>query len=644
MFDFVRTHQRLMQFILLLVILPPFVLGGGSFIYSKFANDDAVAIIGKQSISTQEFEQRLRQLDPRLLERPDTKQRVLDDMIAERVVLEEATRGHLNASNDQIRDYLYSQAPELADPKLSAKEKQQRLEAFAMSVGTSSTMLPSLIGKQVTRQNVVMGLVESGFASKTAAEQYVSFLQQERDVQPFVFKSSDYASAVKVTDDMLKAYYDQHIKQFEVPEHVKLEYVVYSPDAISEQLTATEDDVKKYYEENKSKEMFAIKPQWHAAHILVGVTKTATEDQKKAAKAKAEQLLAEVRKTPGDFAKIAKANSDDKGSGERGGDLGFFGDHDMVPQFQEAVAKLKTGEISDLVLSDYGYHIIQLIEAKPAGVKSLEEARGEIVNAWKKDLSTKRFTEGLETFKNTVYEQADSLQPAVEKLSDKVKLKIVSADNIAREPAAGALPNSPLANAEFLKAVFADDAIKSKHNTAAVEVGPNTFASGRVVEYVAATKKPLDQVKDEVSKAVLQEETTKLAKKAGEEKLAALKAKDDASGFGTLQTISRTNPGNIDPKVAEAVLKADGSKLPAYIGVELPNQGYGVYRISRVGQPAKLSDSDAALRAQISQRMSGMMANQEYYLYIESLKQKYKVKVVRPELLVASGKDKPETK
>ncbi|HYD79997.1 MAG TPA: SurA N-terminal domain-containing protein [Paucimonas sp.] len=638
MFDFVRTHQRLMQFVLLLFIFPSFAFFGIES-YSRLSDDDnAVAKVAGVSITQQEFDaaqreqtERLRQMfgaqfDPKMLETPEAKQGILDNLIAQKALAAEAARNRLTVSDQSLQQTILG-IPGLTTP--DGKFDGERYKALLAMQGMTPAMYESRLRGDLTVQQVNAAVQSTAFAPKTVAARLSDLNDQEREVQELSFKAADFVSQVKITDELLKAYYDKNASQFEIPEQAKAEYVVLTLDTVASEINVSDADIKSYYDQNQKR--YGTEEQRRASHILISVKKDASAADKAAAKKKAEDLLAQARKNPADFAKLAKENSQDPGSAERGGDLDFFAKGMMVKPFEEATYKLKQGEISDVVESEFGYHIIQLTGIKPAAIKPFDEVKGEIAAEIKKQQAAKKFTEMAEVFSNTVYEQADSLKP----VADKLKLKIETATNLTRKPNPVFGP-MPFNNEKFLKALFSDDSIKNKRNTEAVEVAANTLIAGRIAEYKPTTKRSLDEVKDVVRERVTQEEAAKLAKKAGEEKLAALKAKDDTAGFGDAKIVSRSKPVEIHPKALSAVMKADAAKLPAYVGVDLDNRGYAVYRITKVSQPAA---PDMARRQAEQQQISNVLAQQEMLAYIEVLKRKAKTEVLKPIAAAAAAGD-----
>jgi peptidyl-prolyl cis-trans isomerase D len=626
MFDFVRTHQKLMQIILALLIVPSFVLGGalvgGVNLFGEDPN--TIAKVADHPLTQQEWENAQRrqldqlrqrmgeQFDQKLFDTPEFKQNVLDQLIAQRAVTAEIRAAHLTASEQKVQEAITTQLPLFkADGTF---DKEQYLQILAAQ-GLNAGMHQEQVRQELALQQVANGVELSGFVPRTVTKAISDFGAQEREVQELALPVSQFLPNVKVTDEMVKAFYDKNAKLFEIPESAKIEYVVLNAEAVASQTSVSDEEVASYYKSNEKR--FTTEEARRASHILIK-----SEGDKAAAKAKAEAVLAEVRKNPADFAKIAKVKSDDPGSAAQGGDLDILVKGAFVKPVEDAILKLKQGEISDLVESEFGYHIITLTELKPAHVKPLDEVKGDIAAEIKKQKASKLYSDLAEQFTDTVYSQFESLKPA----ADKLKLKIETVDGISRQPKP-ILGTAPFNNAKFLTALFSDDSLKNKRNTEAVEVAPQTLISGRIVEFKPASKKPLAEVEAAIKQQVTMEEALKAAKKAGEEKLAAAKKSGDAAGFGEAKTISRSKADGINPAAVAAVMKADASKLPAYVGVEIPGQGYGVYRINKVGQPA---EQDAARREQEGQRINQIVAQQEMTGYIDALKKKAKVKIVRP--------------
>lgn len=615
-----------MQIFLAIIIVPSFAFVGiGS--YKSFGDDaSTIAKIDGKPLSQQEFDNAVRnqldtyrqrmgaQFDQKMFDTPEFKQNVLDQLIAQRAIAAEVIHNNLSVSDAQLQKAIMEM---FGGPGSFDKE---RYIAILTAQGIRPEDNDARMRRDMALQQLATSIEGTGFAPRTVAKNLSDIASQEREVQELLLPVADFVPQVKVTDEMVKAFYDKNSKFFEVPEQAKIEYVVLNNDAVMRQVSVTDAEVADYYAKNAAQ--FTTPESRRASHILIAVKKGASAADTAAAKARAEAIVAELRTTPGDFAKVAKAKSEDPGSAEQGGDLGVIEKGVMVAPVESAIGKLKQGEISAVVQSEFGFHVLTVTELKPAVVKPLEVVKADVSDLLKKQKAAKKYSEMAEAFSNTVYEQSDSLKP----VADKLGLKIETAANVSRtaSPAAGA---AAFNNAKFLGALFSNDSLSSKRNTEAVETAPNSLVSGRIVEFKAASKRPLAEVDAQIRQRVTMEEAAKLAAKSGEEKLAAFKKSGDASGFGAAKLVSRSKPEGINGLAMQSVMKADTAKLPAYVGVDVPGMGYGLYRIAKVQQPAA---ADEAQRKSEAEQIGNVLAQQEMAQYIELLKQKAKVKILKP--------------
>jgi peptidyl-prolyl cis-trans isomerase D len=627
MFEFIRTHQRLMQLFLLLLIIPSFVLVSG--VGNNFRElDTTVAKIGKQAISQQEFENvqreqmnRFRQMagaqfDPKMFDTPEMKQRMLDGLIEQKVLAAMVEEKHLRASDEAVKRQLAN------DPRLlgvDGKIDDARFAALLASNNYNDRAYVNQVRSDLSLQQLGQALQGSAFAPKTIAARISDIRDQEREVQELMFKAADFKDKAQVSDKAVNDYYKNNAKQYEMPDRIKAEYIVLNSDVVEQQVTVSDAEAKTFYDANLAR--FAQAEQRRTSHILVGLKKDASAGDKAAAKTKAEGLLAQARKNPLEFAKLAKENSDDKGSAANGGDMDYFGGG--IKDYDDAAAKLKKGEISEPVLSDAGYHIIMVTELKPKVQKAFDEVKADIVAELKKPLISKKLTEMIGKFTESVEDHGDALKPT----ADALKLKIETVDGLMRNPNPGLPPTVAYNNVKFLTALFADDIVKGKRNTLAIEVTPGVLIAGHVVDYKPVALRPFAEVQGVIRDQLVRQEADKLASAAGAAKLAALKTTPDATGFAEATKVSHTKPSTYNPLAVPAVMKADTSKLPAFVGVEVPGMGYAVYRINKVETPAT---PDAARRQGEQQQIGNMLAAQEMRGFIDLLKEKAKVKIIKP--------------
>jgi peptidyl-prolyl cis-trans isomerase D len=629
MFEYIRKHQRLMQILLAIVIVPSFVFVGVAGYNESSGDGGGVATVAGKKITQQEWDEAQRrqidqaraqmgaQFDQKQFDTPEARRAVLDQLVAERTLANAVAEKKLSVSDAAIRKQIE------AIPQFRKEDGTFDLEMYKAALaaqGMTPTMFDANARRQMALQQLTGAIQATAIVPRSVTTRLSDMRDQQRDVQELLLPAANFMSEVKVTDAMVKAFYDKNASLFMVPEHVKAEYVVFNADTVARQVTVSDAEIAEAY--NKNPARFGTAEERTVSHILVNSPKSASAADAAAAKAKAAAILAEVRKAPADFAKIAKAQSQDTGSAEMGGELGSFqkGVKSDLPAAVDAVVfALKEGAVSDLVQSEYGFHIVTVTSLKPASQKTLAEAHDAIVAELKTAKMSKKYSELAEQFSNTVEEQSDSLKP----VADKLGLKVETAENLGRTPNP-ALGTALYNNAKFLTALYSQDALKNKRNTLAVEAAPTTLIAGRVVEYKPAAKRPLAEVDAAIRQRVTMEEAVRLARAAGEAKLTAARAAGDAAGFGPVQVLTRTKEPAINPVAAMAVFKADTTKLPAYVGVELPGQGYGVYRIAKVSQVAA---PDPARRAQEAEQITGAAAQQDMYAFLEVLKEKAKVKV-----------------
>lgn len=626
MFDFVRNNKRVMYGVLALLIVPSFIFVGVDSYQNRGDSAAGVAEVDGRSITQQEWDDAQRrqidqarqqmgpQFDQKMFDTPEAKREVLENLVAERAVNAEIARSHLTVSDKAIFDAIQA-LPGFKKPDGSFDMDQYKAALAAQ--GMTPEMFDARMRRDMAIQQLAGSIQSTAFAPRSVAGRISDINDQEREVQELLFPIANYLPQVKVTDEMVKAFYDKNAQLFQIPEQVRAEYVVLDQAAVESQVSVSDAEVEQYYKANTKN--FVTPEQRTASHILITRAQGAKPAEEAAAKAKAEAVLAEVRKNPGDFAAIAKAQSQDPGSAAQGGDLGVVEKGGLVKSVEDAVYSLKEGEVSGIVPSEFGFHIIKVTSIKPSQQKPLDAARAEIAEELKKSKLSKKYSELAESFNDIVYEQSESLKPA----ADKLGLQIQTVDGLSRKPNP-ALGAAPYNNEKFLTALYSTDSIKNKRNTEAVEVAPAVLIAGRVVEFKPAAKRPLAEVEAAIRQRVTQEEALRLAREAGESKLKAAKASGDASGFGDVKVLSRTKEPTINTAAALAVFKADVTKLPAYVGVEVPGVGYGVYRIGKVSQPAQV---DQARRTQEAEQIDGLVGQAELYNFVEAVKAKSKAKI-----------------
>jgi peptidyl-prolyl cis-trans isomerase D len=623
MFDLVRNNKKVVQIVLALIVLPFALWGVDSYIRGGGSSNE-VANVGKTPISQDEFQRSLSEQQERLrpqvggntalLESPEFRKGVLNELINQRLLLLHAGKAQMGISNEMLSGFIASLPALQVDGKFSRERYAQLVAGQNMSVDQFEQMLR----RDLLTQQVTLPIANAAVAGNLPTDRWLVAQLEEREIAETTLRAEQFASISKPDEAAVKRYYEENRARFEQPEQVRVEYLVLSQKQLIDDAKVSEADIKAAYEANLAR--YRKPEQRRASHILIRADKGAPAAEVKSAEEKAVQILAQLKANPGDFAKLAKQHSQDPGSATNGGDLGFFGRGMMVKPFEEATYALQENQISEVVRSDFGFHIIKLTGIRSEQAQKLEEVRGEIQAELKRQAGMKQYVESAEGFSNLVYEQSDSLKPAAEKYG----LTVQSSEWIAKE---GQL-SAPFSNAKLVQAVFSEDAIKHKRNTEAIEAAPNTLISARVIEHKPAEVTPLDKVAGVIEKVLEREAALAKAATAGQAELDKLsRGEKSALNWGKPRTVSRLHAPDLSREAGLAIFGADAKKLPAYAGVKT-SSGFALYRIDKVKAFDPSTAGEAAARAAaLRQQYNEVLAREDLINWLAALRQQYGVKI-----------------
>lgn len=627
MFETIRSYSRVLMYVLVPLIIGSFVLVGvEGYLRMRDAGDVAVAQVNGKDIKQSEWDASFRQsldqirrqapnVDLRMFETPEMKRQALDELVRERVMREAADKGGYATSDERLIAF-YRNDPQFApfrgpDGTIDKARLEMAVAAGGMSVkGLEARMRETLALRQVT-----LGMTGSVVAPAAAASAAFDALYQQREAEVERFDARAYTAKVNPTDADIEAYYKDAANQaqFLSVEQADIEYVVLDAEMVKKDITVSEDDLKKYYTENLKH--YTSPEERRVRQILI------KGEDRAAAKAKAEALLADLKKNPASFGEVARKHSQDPGSAERGGELDIAiarGDTDK--DYEAALFALKPDELSPVVATPDGFYILQLQSAKGGEVRSFESVRAEIEEVVKKQLVQTRYTEAASEFRNIVYEQSDSLQPA----ADKFKLTVQTAKGVTRNPTPGV--EGPLASPKLREALFGSDVLRNKRNTEAIDTKPNQLTAARVVAYHPSVVRPLAEVRDQIKERLVASQAAALARKEGEARLAAAKAAPATALKAKPVAVSRAKATEFPRDVIDAVLKVPAASLPAVTGVDLGPQGYAVVRVNKVlGRDPSVADPK-----QTQDQYAQAWGAAESDAYYQALKTRFKVKVTPP--------------
>jgi peptidyl-prolyl cis-trans isomerase D len=617
MFDFVHENKRVIQIVLGLIILPFMLWGVDSYRRSASSSEGSVlATVNGDKITQPEFDRAMRQqqdrmrelmgdkYDPEMFSKPETRQAILDNLVEQHLLMSQAHNAGLRASDGQLAQTIAGFQAFQTDGKFD----KQRYESVLKSQNMSPLTFEARVRQELGMRQLSDAYVRNGYASNTAAADLIHLYEQQRVVSLAQIALEPFLKEVTVSDREVKDYYEKNTGEFRKPEQVQAEYVVFSAEALQPQMTVNEAEIKKYYDEHQPE--FGTAEQRQAAHILITVSAQASEADKQAARARAEKILKEVRQSPGKFADLARQYSQDPGSAANGGDLGMFGRGVMAKPFEDAVFKLKPGEISGLVQTEFGFHIIKLLAVNPAKVEPLDAVKNTIIQRLKQQKAKDRFAELAEKFSNTAYEQSDTLKPA----ADLVKMPVQKSAWLSKGEA-GELPWTK----EALDAVFSREAVTDKRNTAAMEVAPDTLLAARVIGYKQAGTLPLAEVSGAIRQKLLQQRARELAVRNGKDTLEQLRRGENPKlDWKPGQVVTRAQGAMNDGSIVRQIFRADMAKLPAYVGVENPKGGYTLARIDAVKDVDAI---DGAKLARYEQQLRQLTGEELFRAYVADARQ-----------------------
>ncbi|HEX4584834.1 MAG TPA: SurA N-terminal domain-containing protein [Burkholderiaceae bacterium] len=631
MFDSIRSRHRFFTIAVMMLFVIPTFIATGVYSYNQFlATDTSIAKIGSERISQQDLDlalrerlDRMRQMlgdkfDARLFDTPQARAATLDSLLSERALKLEIQRSRLLVSDHKVQEAIGS-TPAFQQ---AGRFDYDTYKTLLTSRGMSEGSFEADVRGDLARQSLMEAVAESAVLPKSVSDRLWQLQHEKREVRELAFRPDAYLGKVQIGDEAIQADYEKNKSHYMTPETVKAEYVVLRAADLASQVTVSPDDVHAFYDHNLKR--WGQPERRRASHILITAGPDGSAPDKAAARKVAESVLAKVRAKPADFASLAKEYSKDPGSAQKGGDLGWFGRGMMVKPFEDAVFSLKDGEISGVVESDFGFHIIRVSGIEAASIKPFAEVKDQIEGELRQQAAEKRYSEIAEQFSNFVYEQADALKPA----ADKFKLQVHEVDGLTRRGT-----QSPEAAGVFtpavIEAVFAPDSLQKRRNTKAIEIGGNALVSVRVLDHHPEAPIPLEVVKPGIKDRLQRAAAAEMATKAGQARLAELQKAPGDDGFDAPRWVGRDDAQQLPPAALTSIMQLAPNHLPAFVGAGSSDGGFLVFHVLSV-KPADAPAADAVASA--SEQWLRQLSSADEASYVQGLRQRFGAKVVRSEL------------
>lgn len=478
----------------------------------EYANTEAnpsVVEIGEQKITQADFQQqfssqqqRMRQamgenVDNNFLSSDSFKQRVLQEMINRALVEHVALDQNYRVGDSQLADLIKANEIFQVDGKFDPAAYEQ----YVLSSQFSRTRFENALREDQRLNQVTSGYEESALVLPDEIRELLEIQAEKRSFDVVTVRQQDYLDGIQVGDDEIASYYEENQDAYLKPEKMSINYLELNLDTISENIEVDEDELLAYYEENV--ESFISTEKREARHILLSTNNNEDEDEQLA---KAESLLEQLRGGY-DFAELAKENSQDPGSASNGGSLGVIEPGQMVPEFDQAAFSLAQDEISEPIRTQFGYHIIQVVNVEEPVQQSFEEVKFDLMLEERERLAEETLLEQVDELRNLAFEQPDNLDVAAEQLG----VTVLTSELFDRDNGEGIA-----ASALVRGAAFGGEVLDDEINSEPIEVAEGQYVVIRKADYQPAEPKQLAEVSAEISTTLTQQKASDAARTAGE--------------------------------------------------------------------------------------------------------------------------------
>jgi len=614
---------------IIILLIIPFALWGINQ-YFGGGGPLVAATVNGEKISQKDFQQyystqreRMREMlgaqyNPSMFD-ARIKEQAIQDLIDQELLAQNAREVGFRVGMDSVKQTILNIDAFKQDGKFSNELYVKALQ----SKGESPSGFEHRLQKAVLTQQLQSGIMNSAFVTTSESERLLKIENQTRDIDHLILKTEKFKDEVDATDEVMKKYYEEHREQFMTPEKVSLEYLELNSADLAKDAQPTDEELKQFYKERESQ--FRVPEERRSRHILIGVKEGADEATIKKAREKAEEIHKKLL-DGADFAKLAAEYSDDPGSSKLGGDIGFFGHGNLDPAYEKALFNLKVGEISEPVLSSFGFHIIKLEEIRGEKTKSFDEVKDELIADYRKNVADRKYFDEADKLTRLAYEVPTTLADA----AGAVGLEIKTTPLFGRTGGPGIA-----ANPKVIQAAFSNEVLVEGYNSEPIELGENHVVVIRMKDHVDKSQQSFDDVKQQVKSQVVAENARKKALAKGEEVLTRLQNGEDPQVIAKELDIAWTKSGELkrnDRKIDSAIVsqafklsRPEEGKV-SYGGTELANGDYAVIAVNKVtdGDVAKL---DEAKKQNLQKTLAGIRGGDQFNDVLATIKSAAKIVV-----------------
>ncbi|VVP08341.1 Peptidyl-prolyl cis-trans isomerase D [Pseudomonas fluorescens] len=602
----------------IIVVLMAFT--GIEAIFQATTNSQNAATVNGEDISQNELSQAVdmqrRQLmqqlgkdfDASLLDEKMLRESALKGLIDRKLLLQGADEAKFAFSEGAL-DQVILLTPEF---QVDGKFSSERFDQVIRQLGYSRMQFRQMLAQEMLIGQLRAGVAGSGFVTDAEVLAFARLEKQTRDFATLNVKADP--AAVKLTDDEVKAYYDEHVKEFMTPDQVVIDYLELKKASFFDQVTVKDEDLQAAYQ----KEIANLSEQRRAAHILIEVNDKTTEAQ---AKAKIEEVQARLAKGE-KFEALAKEFSQDPGSANNGGDLGYAGPGVYDPAFEKSLYSLAKDQVSEPVRTDFGFHLIKLLGVEAPEVPSLASLKDKLTRDLKAAQVEQRFVEATKQLEDSAFEASDLAQPAAD-----LKLTVHTSKPFGREGGEGIA-----ANRAVVTAAFSTEVLDESANSTAIELDPDTVIVLRAKEHLKPAQLPLESVSAAIRAQLTKEHASAAAKTKAETLIADLRDGKapldkavDGQDWKTTEAATRGQEG-VEPAVLQALFrmpKPAAKDKPTFTSVTLPDGSLMIVRLNGVNEAAAPTDEE---KVQYRRFLASREGQQDFAAYRKQLESQADIK------------------
>ncbi len=625
MLHFIREKiQGWIAWAIVILLIIPFALWGINE-YMGGGGPLTVATVNGEEISQRDFQQNYSMQRQRMREMLGAqydasvfdariKEQALQDLIDQELLTQQAKDAGLRVADESVKQTILS----IDAFKENGQFSNQLYTRVLQAQGESPATFEQRLQRAILTQQLHSGVSTSALVTDEEMQRLLKLENQTRDIDHLLLKAESFKDEADAGDEALQKFYEQHRDEFMTPEQVSIEYVELKATDLGQDVQPTEEELKQFYEERVSQ--FQLPEERRTRHILISVQEGADEETVNKAREKANDIRKQLTEGA-DFAKLAEEYSDDPGSSKLGGDIGYFGRGSLDPEYENTMFSLKEGEISEPVLSSFGFHIIKLEEIRAEKSKSYDEVKDELLNDYRRNIADRKFFEQAEKLTTLAYEVPTTLSDA----AGAVGLEIQSTPLFSRAGGPGIAANPQVAQAAFSNEVLAEG-----YNSEPIEIGENHVVVLRIKEHVEKKPRTLDEAKTEIKNRLMNEIAREKATKRGEEIIQRLRSGDQPQAVATELQLEWIKSGELkrsDRKIDSAIVKQAfklsrpaGEGASSFGGTALANGDYAVIAVNKVTD-GDITQIEEANKLNLKRTLAGIRGDTSFNDLLANMKE-----------------------